>query len=259
VYQTNQVSPWNEVHRVDVHVVLPDEMEGMFMTTVDIYKNRRYFSPWRVDAWDNDPSTTVEGFGSGERMFSALYIPPGNEYRTLDFGNANRYPNRDTVRVVEGPDLPRPYWRTGRDHDGTAQLNRFTGIHSEYLPVMFRLKIPPADPVALGAAQVFVAGPFNDWNPGPEDMLSPDGREGALTVVKLLRRGVYDYQYVTGFTDESDGSVTGQDWLVLEGNDWRTINTYAAFVYYHDQRFGGFDRIAGYTVVRSTGEPGASQ
>jgi hypothetical protein len=257
-FQTNLVSPLNQVHRVDVHVTLPDEMEGIFYTTVDVYQNRRFFTPWRIDAWDRDPYTTVEGFGSGERTFSILNIPPGNEYRTMDFGNANRYPNGDTVRTVEGLDLPRAFWRTGSDHDGRSRLSRFTGIHSDYLPVMFRLKIPDFDPNTQGGTKVFLAGPFNGWNPGRDDMLLFDAREGALTTVKLLRRGLYDYQYLTGSWDEETGRVACQDWLALEGNDWRTTNTYSAFVYCRDSRFGGFDRLAAYAVVRSSGEAGVS-
>jgi hypothetical protein len=254
-YQTGLASPLNQVHRVDVQVTLPDEMDGMCYTTVDIYQNHRFHAPWRIDAWDRDPFTTVEGFGSGERTFTVLNIPPGNEYRTLDISNANRYPNRDTVRSVDGLDLPRNFWRTGSDRDGSARLNRFTGVHSDYLPVMFRLRIPPD---AATDAQVFVAGPFNGWDPGAGDLLVPDLRENALVTVRLLRRGVYDYQYVTGTWDEEKGMVTGQDWLALEGNDWRTVNIYTAFVYYRDSRFGGFDRLAGYAVVRSDGEAGVS-
>jgi hypothetical protein len=37
--------------------------------------------------------------------------------------------------------------------------------------------------------------------------------------------------------------LNGNDWIALEGNDWRTTNVYTALLYYHDVRFGGFDRI----------------
>lgn len=254
-YQTALTSPLNQVHRVDIQVTLPDEMEGSFYTAVDVYQNHRWHAPWRIDAWDRDPFTTVEGFGSGERVFSVLNIPPGNEYRTLDFSNANRYPNRDTVRTVEGLDLPRVYWRTGSDRDGTARLSRFSGVTMDYLPVMFRLRLPSG---SAPETQVFVAGPFNGWYPGEDDRMVPDAREDAMVNVRLLRRGVYDYQYVTGVWDQERGVVEGQDWLALEGNDWRTTNTYTAFVYYRDSRYGGFDRLAGYAVARSSGEAGVS-
>ena len=57
-----------------------------------------------------------------------------------------------------------------------------------------------------------------------------------------LRRGVYDYQY-----------VCGDDWVVFEGNQWSVSSMYTAFVYYHDQRFGGFDRIVGIARGRGPG------
>ena len=78
-----------------------------------------------------------------------------------------------------------------------------------------------------------------------------DDAERAYVVKKLLRRGIYDYQYVTGVWDSRMEQVVNQDWLVLEGNDWRTTNTYTVFVYYNDPRFGGFDRIAGYGRAQS--------
>lgn len=257
-YQTELPSPLNQIHRVDIRVPLSDEAEGMYYTAVDVYQNRRLHAPWRIDAWDRKPYTAVEGFGSGARQFSVLNIPSGNEYRTLDIGSANRYPNRDTVRVVEGVDLPRTFWRTGTDRDGIPRLNRFTGIASDYLPVVFRLDATAAGPVRDGGRRIYLVGPFNGWYPGGGDTLSPDGRERADVIIRLLRRGVYDYQYVTGWWDDSRQVVADQDWLALEGNDWRTTNTYTAFVYYHDTRFGGFDRIAGYASARSSGEAGVS-
>lgn len=255
-YQPELPSPLNQVHRVDVDVELPDETEGMFVTAVDVYQNRRLHAPWRIDAWDRAPYTIVEGFGSGKRLFIVQNIPAGNEYRTLDFGNVNRYPNRDTVRPVEGVDQPRAFWRTGADRDGLSLLNRFTGIASDYLPVLFRLDASAERLVGNGGWRIYLVGPFNGWEPEPADTLTPDRREGTLTTTRLLRRGVYDYQYVAGRLDAERGVVSDQNWLVLEGNDWRTTNTYSVMVYYRDSRFGGFDRIAGYAAVRSSGEGG---
>jgi hypothetical protein len=45
--------------------------------------------------------------------------------------------------------------------------------------------------------------------------------------------GGYDYKYASD----------GRDNMMLEGNDWRTVNVYTALLCYHDFRFGGFDRI----------------
>jgi hypothetical protein len=73
-----------------------------------------------------------------------------------------------------------------------------------------------------------------------------DETERSLVNRKLLRRGIYDYQYITGIWSDSENKVLEQDWLALEGNDWRTSDTYSAMVYFNDPRFGGFDRIVGF-------------
>ncbi|MBI3587212.1 MAG: hypothetical protein HY088_08800, partial [Ignavibacteriales bacterium] len=52
-----------------------------------------------------------------------------------------------------------------------------------------------------------------------------------------------DYQYVK----------SNNDWISIEGNDWRTVNVYTAFIYYYDTRLGGFDRILGYAQRSSPG------
>ena len=64
-----------------------------------------------------------------------------------------------------------------------------------------------------------------------------------------LKRGVYDYQYVTGYVQ--DGKVEGQNWTFLEGNDWGATNTYYVFVYYNDPNYGGYDRIIAYNKITS--------
>jgi Type 9 secretion system plug protein 1st domain len=252
-YLTDQSPPLNQIHKVQVAVQLPNELEGYFYTTVDIYQNRRLYNPYRIDVNDRDPYTTVEGFNLGYRLFTILDILPGNEYRTLNIGNTTQYPNRLLVRPVEGVDQPRPYWRTGHDQDGTASLNHFAGASSDYLNVLFRLDMTTAKSALSGGMGVFVVGPFNDWNPIDIDELKYDGREACYTVEELLRRGVYDYQYITGVWDEASQTVMQQNWTVLEGNDWRTTDVYYSMVYYNDPRFGGFDRIVGFGTGRSPG------
>ncbi len=245
-YLTANVSPMNQVHKVEVRVQLHDETEGIYFTTVDVYQNRRFHHPFRIDVDDRDPYTFVDGIGRGYRVFSISDILPGNEYRVLDFSNANRYPNGAVVRLLEGADQPRLYWRTGPDRNGTAVLNRFTGINSDYLDVLFRLDMTETD-----RRGIFLAGPFNWWEPRAEDQLVYDEQEQCLTVKESLRRGIYDYQYVTGVWNADQGILEKQDWTALEGNDWRTTNTYLAMVYYNEPRLGGFDRIVG--VARGAG------
>jgi hypothetical protein len=246
-YLTAQTSPYNQIHKVSARVKLPREVDGVYYTTADVYQNRRFHQPYRIDAWDRNPYTHVEGFNTGERIFTITNILPGNEYRVLDLSDHTRYPNYTLVRLVEGADQLRLFWRTGADHDGEAILNRFTGLSSDYLEVLFRLDMLERDYRALtaGNKELFLVGEFNGWNPTEEDRLRWDEAERSYVVRKYLRRGIYDYQYITGRWDSASNTVTHQDWTAVEGNDWRTTNTYTVMVYFNDPRFGGFDRIVG--------------
>jgi hypothetical protein len=249
-YSTEKESPFNQMNKVNVIVKLPDEIDGYYYTTVDIYQNRRLTHPYRIDANDRDSYTVVEGYNTGTRTFSISNIQPGNEHRVLDITNVTRYPNNALVRRVEGADQQRILWRTGEDRNGTARLNIVSGRNSDYLEVLFRLDLTEKalESATRGGRGIYVVGPFNDWEPEKQDRLESDATEKSMVVRELLRRGIYDYQYVTGIWDETSQHVTDQDWVVLEGNDWRTTNIYYACVYFNDQRFGGFDRIVGYGV-----------
>lgn len=252
-YLTANESPLNQIHRIHVDVQLPSETEGYFYTTLDVYQNRRLHNPYRIDAYDRDPYTKVDGFNTGTRQFKKFDVYPGNEYRVLDLSNATRYPNKSVVRRVEGADLARTFWRTGADHNGTAVLNTFTGITSDYLKVLFRLDLTESDGRRFtnDGRSIYLVGSFNDWNPTLADRLLYDNDERSWVVQKLIRRGIYDYQYISGTWNQQTGRCEEQDWLGLEGNDWRTTNTYAAVVYYNDPRFGGFDRIVGFGLATS--------
>ncbi|MBX2991411.1 MAG: DUF5103 domain-containing protein [Bacteroidetes bacterium] len=246
-YFTESASPYNQIHTVAARVTLPDEADAYFFTTVDVYQNRRFYHPYRIDTWDRNRYTHVEGINTGERVFKIMNIMPGNEYRVLDLGNVTRYPNNSLVRPVDGADQMRLFWRTGSDRNGTATLNNYTGLNSDYLEVLFRLDMTLSDYRSLtsGGRSIYLVGPFNFWNPAGDDKLMWDENERSYVVKKLLRRGIYDYQYLTGTWDARTQEVANQDWLAIEGNDWRTTNTYTVFVYFNDPRFGGFDRIVG--------------
>jgi hypothetical protein len=90
---------------------------------------------------------------------------------------------------------------------------------------------------------VFVLGDFNEWTPSEASLMKYNRETRRYWITTWLRRGVYDYHYVVG----------RNDWITIEGNDWRTVNLYTALVYYHDPRYGGFDRIVGFVQVLSPG------
>ncbi|HXG37618.1 MAG TPA: hypothetical protein VNL36_02480, partial [Bacteroidota bacterium] len=128
-----------------------------------------------------------------------------------------------------------------RDNDGVANLVQDTR-YADYLPFRFEFMDDARD----HRDSVYVVGEFNGWSVSPTSMMQYDRAMKRFFWTTTLRRGEYDYQYVL----TKDGE---QDWIALEGNDWRTVNVYTALVYYRDERYGGFDRILGVVQGRSSG------
>jgi len=259
-YHPDFPSPLNQRNAVSVDVVLPSEytaadMGGIYfpdVKTVDIIKNWEVHLPYRIDQEDDSPETFVENFTKPSKSFLRRDIPPGNEYRRLDLSSIAFYPNNRLVILRDNPDVSRFQWQGKPDANGASKVKAFTGANSDYLEVELRLRIPP-----VAGKRVFVVGGFTGWKVKPEYELKPDSASGLYVMRCWVRRGVYDYQYIFGTISE-DGGVTEQDWISLEGNDWRTINRYTALVYYRDQRAGGFDRVIGFTRARNPGgrDPG---
>jgi len=81
-----------------------------------------------------------------------------------------------------------------------------------YVLYQFELGLPENIPVE----KICVVGDFNNWVVGDQWRLQYDHSIKKYKIIGSLRRGVYDYQYVQ---DDND-------WIVLEGNDWRTVNVY---------------------------------
>jgi len=73
--------------------------------------------------------------------------------------------------------------------------------------------------------------------------------DGLYKIGIVLKRGEYDYQYVTG--EIKNDNVVNINWLVLEGNFWSTRNEYRVFVFYKEPKKGGYDRIIGYGEIIS--------
>lgn len=232
-------SPLNEVVQLSVAFQIPaqDSSGTSFLptdfSTVEIYKNREITRSWRIDADDRDANTFVDGFGTSRLMFRIDNLRPGNEYRTMDLRDVAFYPQDRPVRLKGGADVSRFLLRPVPDHDGAALIVA-DSRYAEYLEVVFELLWDSP------GESVYVVGDFNGWDPrrGGPFLRTEDRYEWRTSI----RRGRYDYQY-----------VAGDDWIALEGNDWRTSNRYTALVYYRDPRFGGVDRIVGSVVGRNRG------
>jgi hypothetical protein len=232
----SQSAPLNQVDKIQVGVTIPaedvavsDRLIANEARTVDIYRNRELGTLYRIDVDDNNPNTFVDGFGTNSLTFMVDNVQPGNEYRSLDLTDVDYYPPNQLSRNRDGADLGRMFHQGNPDHDGVS-IVLTNSRYSDYLRFQFELDRESDD-----LSPLYVVGDFNNWTPQDSWKMNYDPSTQRYILQAIIRRGIYDYQYVSN----------GNDWRRVEGNDWRTVNEYTALVYYHDIRFGGFDRIIG--------------
>jgi hypothetical protein len=89
---------------------------------------------------------------------------------------------------------------------------------------------------------IFIVGSFTNWEVLP--WFKMEENEGLYTIGVELKRGIYDYQYVTGLTNYD--LVEDIDWRIFEGNYWDTENVYSIFLYYQSPEKGEYDKILGF-------------
>jgi hypothetical protein len=256
-YHSEYESPFNQRLHTSVTVSVPGEftaadnssIDHMDVKRVSVIRNWELERPFTIDIDDDDAETFVEDLLRPTKTFIRRDVPLGNEYRRLDLSSVAFYPNKLPAVMRDGPDVSRYLWQGKPDANGASKLNAFTGANSDYLEVELRLRLASAP-----AGRLFVAGGFTEWKALPEYELKPDAASGLYVARFWVRRGVYDYQYVLG-TLTQEGTVVKQDWFMLEGNDWRTINRYTVLVYYSDKRLGGVDRVVGMQRSRNAGTP----
>ncbi len=244
--QSSESHPWYMVNRVEVNFTVPhpdsirdEQFFPLFITTVDIYKNRELYRPIRIDVNDRDANTFVEGVGLSKLSFRVDNILPGNEYRRIDLRSVDEYPPAAYHRPRAGADVSRFLQFAPRDNNGVSVYTTGTR-YADYMTFQFELSHETEE-----FDSVFVVGEFNGWQIDPRFVMRYDWETRRYKIPVFLRRGLHEYQYV----------VVSNDWITLEGNDWRTVNLYTAFVYYRDQRFGGFDRLIGFAQGSILGRP----
>jgi hypothetical protein len=240
----SEVNPFNQVNKIEVAFTIPppdkdpgDPFFPINFKNVDIYRNRQIFSPWRIDSDNRTPNTFVDGFGTNKLKFIVDNVTPGNSYRHFDLRNVTDYPAGQPLREKRGADVSRFQQPPRGDNHGASTL-AVGSQYADYVPFQFELASETQQ-----FESVFVVGDFNSWKPSPGSLMAYDEQSHRYLWHTTIRRGAYDYQYVVG----------PNDWIAVEGNDWRTINIYSAFIYYHDNRYGGFDRILGFIQRRSPG------
>ncbi|MFH1196834.1 MAG: type IX secretion system plug protein domain-containing protein [bacterium] len=231
--------------RIQTDFLLPDSLHNTRVEGIEIVRNREIENATVVSRNDNSNSRYYEWNGTNKFSFIARDILPGNEYRVTDIRNKERFYPPETQAHLDGIELSRFYKYGPRDHNGAFILTNFNDDNSEYMDVLFQLRPPEIN----YDKDIFLVGSFTDWEVLPEFQLK--NNEGLYSLYVELKRGIYDYQYVTAnlFREK----FRDIDTIELEGNFWETENEFYIFLYYKSPLEGGYDQIIGFTKILSRG------
>lgn len=236
----NSQSTLDRVWNISTDFELPDNYSPIRVDHVEIIENQKTDYPILIKRETFGGPRSYEWNGAGRFTFSARDIKPGNEYRFVNLFDVNRFEPPSVNAHFDGVETSRYYIPGEPDLDGGSILTEFNDDYAEYMYVVFRLR-PPENITN----RIFLTGAFNNWQVLPGYELYNE--DGLYKITVELKRGEYDYQYVTG--DVVDNHVENIDWQILEGNFWETRNTYHIFLYYKEELLGGYDKIIGYKQI----------
>ena len=232
-----------KVFNVTTNFNLPSEFHPSFVSKIEIIENRRIYNPVVVDRLSNTLFRKFEWDANRKFTFIARDIQAGNEFRQVDIRNHNIFIAKDVKARLDGLEFSR-FFIPPREKDlnGGMLFADFKDTYSTYLNVTFSIR-PPDDVYG----ELFLVGAFNNWKLSPDYKMESEAGISSITIP--LKRGIYDYQYVVA--DLINGKIVNDNWLVLEGNTWVNKKEYDVFLYYNDPDLGGYERIIGYSRIRS--------
>lgn len=222
--------------------LLPDSLFPANVKRVEIITNRKFNYPVVIDRNSYSSDRFYEWNAANKFSFIARNIRPGNENRTTDLRDIGKY-NAPPVYAHFGEvEISNLFTAGRRDFNGAPYLLDFRNQHADYLKVTFRIRVPEEI-----KSSIFLVGSFNDWKVLPEYEMYDDN--GMMNLSIELKRGVHEYQYVTGQVIK--GSVENINWEILEGNFYQTENEYRIFLFYGTEEKGGYDKIIGYKKINT--------
>lgn len=221
---------------------LPEKFFPSYVDHMEVIENQKTDYPFIVNR--NFNTNVRQYYWDGDRKFTFIVrdIQPGNEYRQTDTRNFNKFTGETVKAQFDGLEYSRFFKEGPPDLNGGEILLNYQNAYATYLNVNFSIK--PPDNLS---DDVFLVGSFNYWDVLPEYKMNL--QDGIYSITIPLKRGIYDYQYVTG--QISGKSVKNIDWNYFEGNSWDTTNNYYVFLYYNDPDLGGYDHIIGYAKIFS--------
>ncbi len=230
-----------KVFNVTTNFNLPDKFHPSFVDKIEIIENHKIYNPIVIGRVTNTLFRKYEWDANRKFTFIARDIQAGNEFRQVDIRDQNRFIGKNVKAQLDGLEFSRFLIPTRqKDLNGGMLLADFKDTYSTYLNVTFSIRSP--DDVY---GDIFLVGAFNNWNLSADYKMEKTGGISSITIP--LKRGIYDYQYVTA--DVINGEIVNTDWLVLEGNTWVNKKEYDVFLYYNEQELGGYERIIGYKRI----------
>jgi len=230
------------VFNVTTKFNLPSDFFSGYVNEVRIIENHKINYPYIINRNYNTLKRQYYWDANRKFAFTARDIQPGNEYRQLNFMDVNRFNSKDVSAQYDGMEYSRFFEQGESDLNGGEILKKFNNRYATYLNVNFSLRTPEDS-----YGDIYLVGAFNNWKIQKSFLMNKDSDLYTLTVD--LKRGIYDYQYVNAI--ENNKGEINYDWLVLEGNSWDTTNEYHIFLYYNEPDLGGYDRIIGYSLIKS--------
>ncbi len=178
-----------------------------------------------------------------------LLFKGGNEFRQFDFRSSSSHsitsPKKHPPHHVLPIDEPRSYknYTPQTDQDGHFHVELPSSPQKPaYANVHFRLQFPQP----LQEGHIYVFGELTQWRLLPEARLHYKKEEDLYTTTLLLKQGIYDYEYV--YVKESPSKI---DVGLIEGNSYKTQNSYSIFVYAYSDSLNK-EALIGYKNLNSS-------
>ena len=233
-------SALDRVYNLKVNFEIPDSLDPFRIKHIEIVKNNETSYPELILKDSFIENRGYEWDGTKKFQFVIRDLEPGSEYRQVNLKDHNRHQLPVARAHYDGIEYSRFYKMNRRDFNGGFKLMNKNNQYSDYLISTFEFK--PHEKID---DNIYIVGSFTNWEVLPWFKL--ENKKDIYSISLELKRGIYDYKYVTGIDD--DEVVENIDWNLFEGNFWETQNIYSIFLYYRSPERGEYDKIIGYKRI----------
>jgi len=233
-------SALDRVYNLKVDFTIPDSLDPFRVKYIEIIKNNELPYPRIIKKESFNSNNGYEWDGANKFQFVIRDLEPGAEYRQVNLNDHHWHQLPVTRAQYDGIEYSRFYKMNHKDFNGGFKLLNKNNQYSDYLTTTFEFK--PHEKIY---DNIYIVGSFTNWEVLPWFKL--ENKKEIYSISIELKRGIYDYKYVTG-TDYNE-VVSNIDWNLFEGNFWETQNIYSIFLCYLSPELGEHDKIIGYKRI----------